>query len=98
MGYEDEVYRAAGAYVEGRGGDLTEEEQRGVWECVRFAWCSAEVQVMVYMHHDVFLISLHRGHFAAQDKSRHLRSSLESTEACDAGAYILRCMGVCMRI
>ena len=45
VGCEDEVYRAAAAYVEGRGGELTEEERRGVWGCVRFVWCSAEVQV-----------------------------------------------------
>ena len=45
VGCEDEVYRAAAAYVEGRGGELTEEERRGVWGCVRFAWCSAEAQV-----------------------------------------------------
>ena len=50
MGCEDEVYRAAAAYVEGRGGELTEEERRGVWGCVRFAWCSAEAQVKDTMH------------------------------------------------
>jgi BTB And C-terminal Kelch len=44
VGSEDEVYQAAAAYVAGRGGELTEEEKGGVWACVRFGWCSAEVQ------------------------------------------------------
>ena len=41
---EDEVYRAAEAYVRERGEELTVRERKGVWGCVRFGLCSGEVQ------------------------------------------------------